>query len=208
MANYPQTGSVLTTASGANTTQTAISTNIIISVGPNTIGAVQELSIDENRAIKQIDEVGTDGHIDSVPNQSTNIAGTCNRIRFNKMRIAEAFSRSFVHAHSQRFPFDIVIIDQWNGSGNNALITTIRNVWIKSISYRYSSSDWVITDNMSWEAETIYTTLANGPSATGGVQNIPLAILSPTSDIEQAADTGGRRGSLDAPGLLSAFLPY
>lgn len=205
---YPQTGSIIQTATGANTTQTAISTNIIISVGPNTVGAVQELSIDESRNIMMINEVGTDGHIDSVPNQSTNITGTCNRIRFNKMRVAEAFSRSFVHVHSQRFPFDIVIIDQWNGSDNNALITTIRNVWIKTIGTRYQTNDWVITDNMTWEAETIYTTLANGPAATGGVQNIPLAILSPTSDIEQAADVGNRRGSLDAPGLLTAFLPY
>lgn len=205
---YPQTGSIIQTATGANTTQTAISTNIIISVGPNTVGAVQELNIDESRNIMMINEVGTDGHIDSVPNQSTNITGTCNRIRFNKMRVAEAFSRSFVHVHSQRFPFDIVIIDQWNGSDNNALITTIRNVWIKSIGTRYQTNDWVITDSMTWEAETIYTTLANGPSATGGVQNIPLAILSPTSDIEQAADVGSRRGSLDAPGLLTAFLPY
>lgn len=208
MASYPQTGSVLTNSNGSNTTQTAISTNIIISVGPNTVGAIQELSIDEARGIKQIDEVGTDGHIDSVPNTSTNITGTCNRIRFNKMRVAEAFSRSFVHVHSQRFPFDIVVIDQWNGSGNNALITTIRNVWIKSIGTRYNAGDWIITDNMTWEAETIYTTLANGPSATGGVASIPLAILSPTSDIEQSADTGGRRGSMDSPGLLSAFLPY
>ncbi len=205
---YPQTGSIIQTATGANTTQTAISTNIIISVGPNTVGAVQELNIDESRNIMMINEVGTDGHIDSVPNQSTNITGTCNRIRFNKMRVAEAFSRSFVHVHSQRFPFDIVIIDQWNGSDNNALITTIRNVWIKSIGTRYQTNDWVITDSMTWEAETIYTTLANGPAATGGVQNIPLSILSPTSDIERAADVGNRRGSLDAPGLLSSFLPY
>lgn len=205
---YPQTGSVLTTATGANTTQTAVSTNIIISVGPNTVGAVQELTINEDRAIQMINEVGTDGHIDSVPHQSTNITGSCRRIRFNKMRVAEAFSRSFVHVHSQRFPFDIVIIDQWNGSDNNALITTIRNVWIRRINTSYSASDWIVADSMDWEAETIYTTLANGPSATGGVASIPLAILSPTSDIEQSADTGGRRGSLDAPGLLSAFLPY
>ncbi len=205
---YPQTGSVIQTATGGNTTQTAISTNIVISVGPNTVGAIQELNIDESRNIMMINEVGTDGHIDSVPNQSTNITGTCRRIRFNKMRVAEAFSRAYVHVHAQRFPFDIVVIDQWNGSDNNALITTIRNVWIKRINTRYQAGDWVIADDMDWEAETIYTTLANGPSAQGGVQNIPLAISSPTSDIEQAADTGGRRGSLDYPGLLTAFLPY
>lgn len=204
---YPQTGSVISNG-GANTTQTAISTNIIVSVGPNTIGAIQELRVEEAREIRMIDEVGTDGHVDSVPVRSTNITGTCNRIRFNKMRIAEAFSRSFVHVKAQRFPFDIVIIDNWNGSDNNALITTIKNVWIQNISYTYSVSDWVITDNMSWQAESIYTTLANAPSSTGGVQNIPLSILSPTSDIERAADVGQRLGSMDAPGLLSAFLPY
>src|SRR5579885_713588 len=205
---YPQTGSVIAGAGGSNTTQTAISTNMVISVGPNTIGAVQELRVEEAREVRMIDEIGTDGHVDSVPTRSTNITGTCNRIRFNKMRIAEAFSRSFVHVKSQRFPFDIVIIDNWNGSDNNALITTIKNVWITNISYTYNASDWVITDNMSWQAESIYTTLANAPSATGGVQNIPLSILSPTSDIERAADIGQRLGALDAPGLLSAFLPY
>lgn len=205
---YPQTGSVISGAGGSNTTQTAISTNIVISVGPNTIGAIQTLSIDESREIRMIDEVGTDGHVDSVPVRSTNITGSCDRIRFNKMRVAEAFSRSFVHVKAQRFPFDIVIIDNWNGSDNNALITTIKNVWIKGISYSYAANDWIITDRLTFEAETIGTTLANGPSATGGVQNIPLAILSPTSDIEQAADIGNRRGSLDSPGLLSAFLPY
>jgi hypothetical protein len=124
------------------------------------------------------------------------------------MKISEAFSRSFVHAHAQRYPFNIVIVDNWNGSDNNALVTTIKNVWISGISYSFNAGDWVITDSMTWEAETISTTLANGPSAQGGSNNIPLAILSPTSDIEQAADIGSRRGALDAPGLLSAFLPY
>lgn len=205
---YPQTGSVISGPNGANTTQTAISTNIVISVGPNTIGAVQTLTVDEAREIRMIDEVGTDGHVDSVPVKSTNITGTCDRIRFNKMRVSEAFSRSFVHVKSQRFPFDIVIIDNWNGSDNNSLITTIKNVWIRGISYSYNANDWIITDRMTWEAETISTTLANGPAATGGVQNLPLSILSPTSDIERAADIGQRLGAMDSPGLLNAFLNY
>lgn len=205
---YPQTHSTLGTPSGGNKTSTAISTNIVITVGPNPVGSVQTLTVDEAREIRMVDEVGTDGHIDSVPIRSTNITGTCDRIRFDRMRIAEAFSRSFVHVSAQRFPFDIVIIDNWNGSDNNALITTIKNVWIRGISYTYNATDWIITDRMQWEAETIYTTLANGPSSTGGVNNMPLAILSPTSDIERAADIGQRRGALDSPGLLSAILPY
>jgi hypothetical protein len=202
------TGSQLLNSNGSNLTSTAISTNIIIKVGPNAVGAVQRMEITEDREIRMIDEVGTDGHIDSVPVRSTNVRGTCERIRFERMRISEAFSRSFLHAKSQRYPFDIVIIDVWNGNGNNALITTIKNVWIREISYGYQATDWIITDRMQWEAEDIFTTLSNGPGSTGGTLNIPLAIQSPTSDIEQSADVGGRRGALDVPGLLAAVLPY
>ena len=202
------TGSTLLRSDGLNKTSVGISTNVIIKVGPNTVGAIQELSVNEARNIRMIDEVGTDGHIDSVPTSSTNITGSCNRIRFERMRVAEAFSRPFLHVHAQRYPFDIVMIDQWNGEGDNAIITTIKNVWIRSIGYSVGATDWIITDRMDWEAEAIYSTLANGNAATGGERGIPLALGSPTSDIERDADVGGRRGALDAPGLLQAFLPY
>jgi len=212
---FPATGSVIE-VNGHNTTQTAVSTNILITVGPNPVGAVQSLQITETRPLKMIDEVGTDGHIDSVPNRSTDIKGTCERIRFNRMRISEAFSRSFVHAAAQRYPFDIVIIDQWNGNALNPadtsqdIITTIKNVWIGELSYTYQSNDWVIMDRMSWEAESIGSTLGGGqtPAAQGGTQGIPLAILSPTSDLERLADTLQSRGGLNGPGLINAFLPF
>ena len=203
------TGSQLLGANGANITDTALSTNIIIKVGPNAVGAVQSMEIREDREIRMIDEVGTDGHIDSVPVRSTNYSGTCERIRFERMRISEAFSRSFLHAKSQRYPFDIVIFDIQNGDGNNALITTIKNVWIQEISYGYRADNWIITDRMTWQAEDIYSTISgNQPGAQGGTLSIPLAIQSPTSDIEQSADTGSRRGALDVPGLIQAVLPY
>lgn len=213
---YPNTGSTLVSPSGANLTSTGLSTNILITVGPNAVGAVQRLVIGEKRSVKQIDEVGTDGHIDSAPNQSTNITGSCERIRFDRMRIAEAMGRSFTHVKSQRYPFNITIIDSWNGNPLNpadntaAIITTIQNVWITGIDYTYQASDWIISDTMTWEAETIYSTLGQGatPAAQGGTRNIPLAIASPTSDIERAADVGQRRGAIDASGLLSAFLPF
>lgn len=214
MAAYPNTGSTLDN-NGTNKTSTAISTNILITVGPTPVGAVQRLQIDERRGIRMIDEIGTDGHIDSVPNKSTDITGSCERIRFDRMRVAEAFGRSFIHAKSQRFPFDLVIIDNWNGNALNpsdmsaAIITTIKNVWISGISYGYQASDWIITENMTWEAENIYSTLGAGsaPAAQGGERNIPLSLSSPTSDIERRADTS-RSGSLDSSGILRSFLPY
>jgi hypothetical protein len=207
MANAPNTGSTLTYPNGANKTSTAISTNIIITVrtpaGPVPVGAVQSMAISEKRSIKMIDEVGTDGHIDSVPNQSTNITGTCQRVRFDRLRIAEAFDRGFIHVASQIYPFDIVIFDKQKLAVGLQISTTIKNVWIAGIDYTYQVSDWVITDSMTWEAETIYSILNNGsntPVAQGGEIGLAFSNI----PIERQTDTGlnGRRGSLDAPGLI------
>lgn len=203
MALAPNTQSTLSYGSGANKTSTAISTNILIMVGNTPVGAVQELSINESRPIKMIDEVGTDGHIDSVPTGSSNFSGSCNRIRFDRLRIAEAFGRGFTHIQSQAYPFDIVIIDKQKSDTANQVSTVIKNVWIKSISYGYNADNWIITDKMDWEAETIYSVLTSGsgvPVAQGGERGIPFMSL----DIERKTDTGfnGRRGSLDASGLI------
>lgn len=218
MANAPNTGSTLSLPNGLNKTSTAISTNIIIMVNNTAVGAVQSMAISERRGIKMIDEVGTDGHIDSVPNVSTNITGTCQRVRFDRLRITEAFSRGFVHVASQVYPFDIVILDKQKRDQGSQISTVIKNVWISGLDYTYQISDWVITDSMTWEAETIFSVLNNGssqPVAVGGERGIthmgagPNGILNIQSgdgivNIEQLTDTGanGRRGSLDAAGLI------
>lgn len=223
MATAPNTQSTLTLPNGVNKTSTAISTNIIILVNDTPVGAVQSLQISEKRAIKMIDEVGTDGHVDSVPNQSTNIGGSCQRIRFDRLRVAEAFSRGFIHAASQVYPFDIVILDKQKRDQGSQISTVIKNVWISGIDYTYQVSDWVITDTMTWEAENIFSVLNGGsspipggvPAAVGGERGIkhmgagPNGLVSITSgdgivNIEQLVDTGsgGRRGSLDAAGLI------
>jgi len=205
---YPHTGSQLT-QNGRNTTRTALSTNIIIQVDGNPIGAVQSLSIDESRSIKAIEEVGTDGVIDSAPQNATKISGSCERVRFDGMRIATAFSRGFVHVAAQRIPFDIVILDIYaadetdNGfSGEDKVITTvIKNVWITKIGLNYRASDFIITENMGWQAEHIYSYLGQGKQAAPGpeARQIPIIDLDP---FERAADLGKRRGALDAAGLI------
>ena len=218
MAQAVNTNSTLTTLDNTNKTSTAISTNIIIMVHNTAVGAIQSMAINEKRPIKMVDEVGTDGHIDSVPSGSTNITGTCQRVRFDRLRIAEAFSRGFVHVASQIYPFDIVIIDKQKRSQGAQISTVIKNVWISGISYTYQANDWVITDNMDWEAETIFSVLGGGTSPLGGSGN-PVAqggergdVLHVTNffpdgndrNIEQLVDTGsgGRRGSLDVAGLI------
>lgn len=216
MANAPNTGSTLSLNSSTNKTSTGISTNILIMVGKTPVGAIQSMQISEKRGIKMIDEVGTDGHIDSVPNVSTNISGSCQRVRFDRLRIAEAFSRNFVHVASQVYPFDIVIIDKQKRDTDSQISTVIKNVWISGIDYTYQTSDWVITDTMSWEAETIFSFLGGSqtnsssgrPVAQGGERGVerPSGIYLGANggpvDVETITDTGGRRGSLDASGLI------
>ena len=226
MANTfsPQTGSLLELGGGLNATSTAISTNIILAVrisgngsqgqgGYQPIGAVQSMAISEKRAIKQIDEVGTDGHIDSVPHQSTNITGTCQRVRFQKLRIAEAFDRSFLHVSAQVYPFDIIIFDRQKLDTVNQVTTVIKNVWISGIDYTYQVSDWVITDSMTWEAEYIYSNLGGtsaltGSSAAVGGQDALLKPFGNNNWVERQVDTGqgGRRGSMDTAGLIDLWI--
>lgn len=198
----PNTGSITQRPDGNDATFTQLSTNIVIRVGATAIGAIQNIDFTEQRTITMIDEVGTDGHIDSSPTKSTDITGTCNRIRFDRVRMTEAFSRGFLHVHAQRIPFDIDIYDIANGDGSTAIITTVKNVWIGTISFSLQANNWLITERMDFQAEGIYSTLNGGNAATGGLFGSNIMQL---NSIERAADMGKRLGSMDAPGLITDF---
>lgn len=185
---------------GKAATRTHVSTNIVITVNGRSIGACSSFDVSEDRSLKAIDEIGTDGHIDLLPTASTNISGSCTRTRFGGKRIAEAFSRGFIHVKSQRVPFDIVIFDHIRGLDANQVVTTvIENVWISKMGAKYSASDFVIVDDMSFQAESIYSYTNGGDSA----------ILDPSdaflNQFERDADTGLYRGALDGAGLIYAF---
>lgn len=89
------------------------------------------------------------------------------------------------------------------------ILTTIKNVWISDLSVDYSSSDFIVSDTMSWKAETIFSTVIGGPVGSlpspRGDYKPALIGNSVIADIERKVDQGqsGRRGSLDAGGLLS-----
>ncbi len=204
----PNTQSDIQGPEGQSVTRTAVSTNIIIEVDGNKIGAVKTLSVNETRSVSMIDEVGTDGHIDSVPNKSTDIRGSCRRTRFGNLRIATAFSRPFIHVASQRIPFDIVIKDIFASEAASAtLITTVKNVWITKVSYQYQDTDFVIVDDMDWEAEAIYSTIGGDSvvpaSGVVGVRGLEILDKNP---IERNTDRGDFRGALTPGGLLNAIL--
>lgn len=194
------TNTALYDSEGNNRTGTHLSTNIVIKVGDNVVGAVQEMSVDEQRDVKMIDEVGTDGSIDSAPTSSAKYTGSCQRIRFARVRIAHAFQRGFVHVGSQRIPFDIEIHDIFADSDqNNAIVTVLKNVWITKIGYKYGADNWIITETMDFKAETIFSFVN---STNGNV----VTDVAYRNTFEQAADRGQLRGALDAAGILNAFL--
>lgn len=199
------TRSAFTDDQGNNATKTALSTNIIIKARGFIVGAIQTMDIDEERSVEMIDEVGTDGHIDSAPIKSTDISGSCERVRFQRLRVSEAFGCPFVHVASQRIPFDIEIHDTFHDNDtNNRIITVLKNVWITKISYKFDAKNWIIADNMSFEGESIASLLANNNVVTGVANGQSGTIV--RNQYEQEADRGKYRGAMDAPGVMNAFL--
>jgi hypothetical protein len=198
----PNTGSIIQRPDGNDATFTGLATNIVIRVGAISVGAIQTLSVNEARDIEMINEVGTDGSIDSAPKSSSTYTGECRRVRFDRARITEAFARGFIHIKAQRIPFDFDIYDIFNGDGNNAIVTTVRNVWITSLADTYDANNWVLVQTMGWKAEDIYSNLNGSNAATGGLYGSNILQL---NSIERASDRGSRLGALDAPGLALDF---
>jgi hypothetical protein len=99
------------------------------------VGAIQSFNESQTRSVKAISEIGTDGIIELVPSGPTTVKLTINRMYFDGLSLPEAFSRGFRNLQSQRISFDIVVIDQFTGTGNDAIITTYHN---NNISHTYA----------------------------------------------------------------------
>lgn len=200
MPSYPNSGSILDSK-----TRTGLSTQIIIMVNNEPVGAVQKFSESQSRPLEPIKEVGTDGIIEIVPNGATTISLDLDRIVFDGLSLPEAFSRGFRNINAQRMSFDIVVIDQYTGTGDDALITTYHGCWFNKISRSYNAGDYVLSESAGCDVEYISTVRAGEAAALsqgiGGARQIPGI---KTDEAELAADSGQRRGSLDFPGLISA----
>jgi hypothetical protein len=197
---YPNTGSILD-----STTRTALSTQVIIMVNNEPVGAIQQFSENQSRSIRRITEVGTDGTIELAPESAAEVEVSINRVVFDGLTVTEAFSRGFRNIQSQRIPFDIVVIDQYTGTGDDAVITTYHNCWFTSINKSYNSSDYIIVEDASVKVEYI-STIRGGEAVAlsqgvGGSRQIAGTQI---DEAELQADSGVRRGALDFPGLISA----
>jgi len=199
------TNTSLTDSQGNNQTKTHLSTNIIIKVDGNVISTIQDIDYSEKAGIKKIPQVGTDGFVDIVRNESVDVTGSCSRIRWGGMRIAEAFSRGFIHVGSQRIGFNIEIQDIFLSNNTAAaIITVLDNCWISSITTAYKAGDFVIQDDMSFSARGIYSFLNSGNVVQSPANGREFPII--LNAYEQEADRGAFTGALDAAGLMNAFL--
>jgi len=205
MADYPNTGTIFDNPDNGSKTRAALSTQIVVYVEGEPVGAIQSLDETQNRPVKSIQEVGTDGIIEIIPNGAATIQLTVKRVVFDGLSLPEAFSRGYRNIHAQRIPFDIVVIDKFTGDGDNAVVTTYHNCFFKSLSKSYSSDNYMITESAGVDAEFMSTTRAGGPVAdsqgVNGGREIPGRQV---DSVEQSADTGTRRGPLDFAGLISA----
>lgn len=110
---------------------------ITIRFGDQIIGKIQKIKIQENR---------NSNH--GIPLEHADINGSCAYIRFDRSQITEIFTQALICIVSQRMPFDIHIID-------NKVTTILKNVWTTNISYSYYTENYILIDNMDYEAESI-----------------------------------------------------
>ena len=196
MSNYPKTGSTL-----QSNISTGLSTQIVVKVGSDAVGALQELSVTQTRPLYRAVELGTDGTLEIVPNQRTEVTLSVRRIVFDRLRISEAFERGYVNIKSQRLPFDILVIDQTGGDGEQAVTHHYTNCWFNTITTPYNADNYIITESATLWAEDVSSRLgASANAAQGGARDMKPQIEA----IERDADIGNRRGTLDAPGLVTA----
>lgn len=196
MAEYPATGSTLT-----SNISTGLSTQIVIKVGNDTVGAVQQLQVTQTRPLYRAVEIGLDGTLEIVPQQRTEVTLNVTRIVFDKLRMAEAFARGFVNIKAQRLPFDILVIDRTSGADENAITHTYKNCWFQNYVTPYNADNYIITETAVLWAEDASSRLGSSANvAQGGARDMKPQI----ETRERAADIGDFRGTMDAPGIADA----
>ena len=195
---------------------TGLSTQIIIQVAGQSVGAIQSFSPKQNRPVKGVAEIGTDGFIEKTPHQPTDITIDVQRIVFDRLSLPAAFARQFVNIAAQRVPFDILVFDRSNvkipdlasdkgevpDPDTGLIVHTYKNCWFQSLSTTYSAGDYIISEQATIQCEFVQTVMHSGGQS---VSSIDGGLRGMTADraggnIEALADTG-RRGSLDAAGL-------
>lgn len=207
MPTYPSTGSSIDSK-----TRTGLSTQIVVMVNGEAIGAMQSFNISESRTNKKIQEIGTDGYIEIVPSTVVTTTLQVGRIVYDGLSVTQAFGRGFVHLHSQRIPFDVVVIDRYFGSeADKKIITVYRNCWFNNLGKNFTASDYVIQQSCSIDVESVYSFVEGSDEAVGRSQfseqrSMPNAQID-ENELNSDVSFQGQRGAMDIPGIVNAAFP-
>jgi len=211
---YPYTGTNLDAA-----TRTGLSTQIVVKIDGVTIGAMQTLRANQSRSNKRVHEIGTDGVIEIVPDQAAQVTLDVTRLIFNKKTLPEAMGRAFANIHAQRVPFDIYVYDfsgvnqtdtdaDFGGNKHTPGIrtTVYEQCWFKSLNISYSAEAYIVSQEAGLDVTSVKTYLDGNPkksvSSVVDYPNIGSGGNNVAAAVERVADLG-RRGSMDARGLIS-----
>jgi len=211
MSTFPlNTGSILDRTTGESNTNTGLSTQIIIKVHDQAVGALQSLRVTQGRNLERIKEIGTDGVIEIVPNQATTFELEATRIVFDQLRLPEAFSRGFRFINAQRVPFNIEVFDISSiappGSSTDSpgvVVMTYKNCWFNRYDTPYAADNYLITETAGIWAETAYISNLQGIDIPANSRGFDAQ--TDTENIERSVNLGQRRGSLDASGLINSI---
>ena len=212
MATFPNTSSTILrgTDDAEGRTSTGLSTQIIIKVNNQAVGALQNLTVNQARPLIRVNEIGTDGNVEIVPQSSPTYELSVTRVVFDQMRLPEAFSRSFRFIGAQRIPFDIEIFDINNADQQNAAVDANSsgivvhkyvNCWFTNYSTPYTSDNYLISETGTLWAETGF--VSSGGTPPPNLRGLD-AQTDNTAGIERAVNSGDRRGGVDASGIINA----
>lgn len=197
LTDYPTTGSTLD-----RRIRTGLSPLLVVKVNGEAVGAIQSLNPSESRQVARVQELGTDGVIELVPNAPTTVTLQVSRLVFDNLRLPPAFRRGFAHIQAQRLPFDIDVFDRTHGLANPNIgvqVTSYRNCYFSNYSATYQAANYQITENATIEAQYVDDLLP----VTAGFNERGLA--PDLNQIENLANLGIRIGSLDFPDLIDEY---
>jgi hypothetical protein len=210
---FPNTGSQIErTGEGTQGhTTTGLSTQIIIKVNGVAIGALQNLTVRQNRALERVREIGVDGVIEIVPRSATEYELNATRVVFDCLRMPEAFSRGFRFIAAQRVPFDIEVFDMSNMSPNvevndnsqGVVVMTYKNCWFTTYETPYQADNYIISETANMWAETAFITFPSNQYPEHLRDFDPQTDA--TSGVEKQVNFGFRRGAMDASGIVKSI---
>jgi hypothetical protein len=191
--------------------QAGLSTQIVIQVTDDAvagekyvIGAIQSLNVTEERATREVYELGTDAIVQIVPISATTFSLDIDRIVFDFQRLPQALQREYRHIHAQRRAFDIVVTDYnpyLTGQGTTSpspdrtqvsspavpsVNTVFGNCWFTRLSFSYKANDYLITESCQLKCEYIKD------------DNAPQTVKASVDQLERDAATSATASILSA----------